>query len=1574
MEIAVVGMAGRFPGAPNLHEFWQNLKNGVETTCFYSDNELRDAGIEPQLLNNPAFVKTGGSILENKGYFDASFFGYTPMEAQTLDPQTRVFMETAWQTLEDGGYDPASYDGLIGLYAGSAWNFAWEAQVHLGGSGNALGTFSSWLLANRDNLCTLTSYKLGLKGPVIFLKTTCSTALVAIHLACQAILNGECHMALAGGVSLSQNVNPGYLYQDGMIHSPDGHCRAFDAQAMGTIGGEGVGIVLLKRLEDAITDSDIIHAIIKGTAINNDGSRKIGYTAPSIAGQVDVIREALTVAAVDPESISYVETHGTGTPVGDPIEIEALRTAFDSQKKGFCRIGSVKTNIGHLDAAAGIAGFIKTVLALKHHAIPPSLHFQTQNPKIDFENTPFRVNTSLYDWQNNQYPLRAGVSSFGIGGTNAHIILEESPAHLTPVTDTVLTHAAPEESLLLLSARSQSVLGQMTQNLAAYLLANPQVNLADVAYTLQTGRRAFKYRLMAMVDNMQQTIETLTNPDSKKIHTHELQQEQKDVILMFPGLGGQYVNMGLDLYRTQPVFREHLDHCFEILHSLTPIPFKEILYPTNKQDSSIGEDAQSIHAPEIAPVVIFIFEYALAQLVMTWGIRPRAMIGYSFGEYVAACLAGVFSLEDALHIVLFRGQLLNQTAAGAMLSVPVPKETVFPFLPGSSLFLAVDNGPSCILSGSIEAVAAFEIKMKANRIISLRLSYANRAIHSAMMDPVLEKFSQYLHRFTFHEPQIPYISNVTGQMVAADEVTKPSYWAAHLAQTVRFADGVSQLLNLVGWNSPACTGLFLEVGPGYDLSVLIRHFGDNQSRLPVLHLVEHARGKTPANRYLLNQLGRLWLAGVPILWNSFYTHKNRSRVSLPPYPFEGQEYLGVPASPALSPVIAKPQSPTGKNPDIADWFYVPTWKRSPLTPPKHTALPQKKCWLLFADLTGLCLHFAQELEQSGQEVFIVRCGPEFKKISSREFIIDPSQAQDYNTLFHHFNQENIFPDHIVHFWSVTATSQNIPVDELQDLGFYSLFYLAQAVGRHSINEPLPILVVSNHLFRVTATENLCPGKATLLGAIKVIPKEYFNISCRSIDILWPLPDNFAPQRLVEQLVAECVKQTSDSLSPDTVIAYRGDYRWVQVFEPCPSIHSNPIATCLKDRGVYLITGGLGGIGLTLAKHLADTRQAKLVLTRRSPFPPREQWAHLLTILPPKDPTCQKIRTLLDMENAGAEVLVCNADVTDLTQMQSVISQARQRFGTINGVIHAAGLPDGGVIARRTRQTITPILAPKVTGTLILNQVLNQQQVKLDFFLLCSSISSILGILGQIAYCAANAFLDAFAYTNTHENNVFTQSLNWDFWKEVGMGAETIQRLQESANITDGDLLLQAGILSSEGLVIFERVLATPYIQVVISPQDFSARFGQADYQGLAQPQGTPDQMVSQTHPVKLHPRPPLSTEYTEPTTSFEKTFADMLQQYFGFQQVGIDDNLFEYGITSLDMIHINNNLKEKIRTDIPIVVMFEYPTIHSLGQYLENRDQNTMNRNSGLKQTKPVENLDEVEETLHQSLDMFDVS
>jgi acyl transferase domain-containing protein/acyl carrier protein len=1549
LEIAVIGMQGRFPGAKDLDEFWRNLKNGIESTAFFSEEELIEAGIETDLVMDQGYVKSRGTILDNKDYFDAAFFGYTPVEAETMDPQTRLFLETSWQALEDAGVDPGAYEGLIGLYGGSSWNFHWETRVHLSRQTQPLGEFASWLLYNRDNLCTLISYKLGLKGPSLFVKTTCSTSLAAVHLACQAILSGECEIALAGGVSITNWKKTGYLYQEGMILSPDGHCRAFDAEAKGTVSGEGVGIVVLKRLVEALEDRDHIHAVIKGTAVNNDGSRKIGYTAPSIPGQADVIREALHVADVEPESITYVETHGTGTPVGDPIEIEALKTAFKTDKKRFCRIGSVKTNIGHLDAAAGIAGLIKTILALKHKTIPPSLHFQVPNSKIDFENSPFYVNTSLTPWQAQDWPLRAGVSSFGIGGTNVHVVLEETWSQgrggVSPPSP------SRHQQLILLSAKNQSALDMMTENFTEYLKKNPGISLADAAYTLQVGRRAFNHRRMLVCSAVDEVIEALSSADSRKVRANLAPEEKRFVVFMFPGLGAQYVNMGRELYDTESIFREEMDRCFEILKPLLEYDIKEILYPAAIPNRS------NINQPEVAQPVIFIFEYSLAKLLINWGIKPDALIGYSFGEYAAACISGIFSLEDASKLVVSRGKLLQKTPGGAMLSVPLPKEKLLPFLDGTNLSLAVNNGPSCIVSGAAAEIRAFENRMKQNKYICVLLPYASRALHSHMMKPILQDFSETLGRFHLKKPQIPYISNVTGQWAAGEEVKQPGYWTAHLSETVQFAEGIKELLKTPN-------SIFLEIGPGYDLSVLTRHHADNAPGPLILHTNDGARGKMSEHRFLLTRIGQLWLSGSTFDWAQYYADERRQRISLPPYPFEGQRYWleADPASQEISRLAG--ESLPGKKPDIADWFYVPSWKRSVLSPSRYKKPGKKSCWLLFIDETGLGDLFAQRLRQEGEEVIKTSIGPAFKKINRHEYVINPQQSRDYHILFEQFSQMDSPPDRIVHFWSITGEEKEI--DELLDLGFYSLFYLAQAAGKQSFKEHLQIMAVSNHLQRVTCEDPLSPGKAAVLGAVNVIPREYFNISCRSIDIVLPQSDS-QKNRLVDRILTEFSLYTPDTDSNEAVVAYRGDYRWVQIFEPLPMEmeieEGKDKIPQLKPEGVYLITGGLGGIGLVLAEHLARQVQAKLVLTGRSNFPQPDQWEQWLSTHPPEDRICQKIKKLQDLEKAGAEVLVCSADVGDLNRMQDVVTRALRRFRRIDGVIHAAGLPDGGVIPLRTRETIEPILAPKVKGTLVLNRVLKENNVKLDFFLLCSSISAVLGMFGQVGYCAANAFLDAFAYHSTHEQGIFTVSINWDFWQEVGMGAETIKQLQENANITDAHLLLENGLLPSEGITVFNRVLGSFHPQVIVSTQELGSRFKRADYQaapGVSSPGG----VTGTQPPKKMYPRPDLTTEYIAPETEFEKTFAEILQTYFGFEQVGIDDNLFQYGITSLDMIHINNTIKKKIDTDIPIVVMFEYPTIHSLGQYLETQKTK--------KAPGQLEDLDKVEDTLHQSIDIFD--
>jgi 3-oxoacyl-(acyl-carrier-protein) synthase/acyl carrier protein len=635
LEIAVIGMTCRLPGAGNIHEFWNNLKNGIETISFFSERELEETGVFTEVLENPNHVKAGG-MLSDIEYFDAAFFGYTPREAEITDPQMRIFHECTWNALEDAGYDPLSYKGLIGLYAGTSPNLGWLSLTLSPGENFDIGHFAASQLIQKDYLCLRVSYKLNLNGPSLFLYTTCSTSLVAIHLGCQALLSGECDIALCGGVTVIHLVKTGYTYKEGMINSPDGHCRAFDAAAKGFVGADGVGIVVLKRLQDAVSAGDHIYAIIKGSAINNDGMHKAGFTSPSVKGQAEVIKMALQVAEVEPESIGYIETHGTGTELGDPVEIEGLKLACNTGKKGFCGIGSVKTNIGHTDCAAGAAGFIKTVLAINHRLIPPSLYFETPNPGIDFIDSPFYVNSALTPWENHGHPLRAGVSSFGQGGTNAHVILEEWTR--PQEAESRKQGTGNPGHFIALSARTPTALDIMTKNLARHFRENPDIHLADAAFTLLAGRHAFKYRKMLVCSSLERAVEIFETTNSPGIFSFTLQEENRPVVFLFTGeqgeQGGQarYKNMAEELYRQKPLFRKEMDRCLETL--------------------------------KLQPPPRFIFQYILAKMLMECGIKPYALLGEASGETTAQCLDGELKLEDALK------SMAIQSAAGSNSSNP----------------------------------------------------------------------------------------------------------------------------------------------------------------------------------------------------------------------------------------------------------------------------------------------------------------------------------------------------------------------------------------------------------------------------------------------------------------------------------------------------------------------------------------------------------------------------------------------------------------------------------------------------------------------------------------------------------------------------------------------------------------------------------------------------------------------------------------------------------------------------------------------------------------------------------------
>lgn len=875
--IAIIGMAGRFPGAGDVETFWRNIVDGAESISRFTDDELECAhAIATSLRNDPNYIKAR-PILDGVDLFAASFFGVTPKEAELMDPQHRIFLECAWNALEDAGYDPERYAGAIGVYGGQSLNTYLLAnlctdrdfitdlvgQYQVGGYNVVLGN-------DKDYLATRVSYKLNLNGPSITVQTACSTSLVAVVQACQSLLTYQCDMALAGGVSITFPQKRGYLYQQGGMVSRDGHCRTFDAKAEGTIFGSGAGIVLLKRVEDAVAEGDHIYAVIKGSAINNDGSLKVGYTAPSVDRQAEVIITAQALAGVEPESIGYIETHGTGTPLGDPIEVAALKKAFGTNIKGkSCGIGSVKTNVGHLEVASGVTGLIKTSLALERQVIPATIHFESPNPELGLEESPFYVVDKLTDWKKNGTVRRAAVSSFGVGGTNAHVVLEEAP-------EAVSSESRPTQ-LMTLSAKTESALNAATANLAEFVKKHRETDLADMAYTLKVGRGEFQHRRMFTCSNTEDALAVLESGDSKRFKTAQACSPRPRLYFVFPGQGTQQVNMARGLYESEPDFRIEIDRCAEILKPHLGFDLRDVLYPS---DERMEEARVRINQTSITQPAIFVIEYALAKLWESWGIKPDAMIGHSVGEYAAGCLAGVLSLEDALGLLAARGRLTEELPGGSMLAIRLSFESVEKYLQ-NGLSLASANSPNLhVLSGPKEQIAELKEQLEKDSI-ACRLLQTSHAFHSAMIEPILPKFIELMEKTQLNAPSIPYLSTLTGQWIDESETRDPKYWARHFRETVLFAAGIEKL-------QAEDDSIFLEVGAGQTLGRLVRQMCDKSQHV-ISSLSDESTSVSDQNSFQ-TALGQLWTHGVEIDWNSYYEREKRLRVSLPTYPFERKRY------------------------------------------------------------------------------------------------------------------------------------------------------------------------------------------------------------------------------------------------------------------------------------------------------------------------------------------------------------------------------------------------------------------------------------------------------------------------------------------------------------------------------------------------------------------------------------------------------------------------------------------------------------------------------------------------------------
>ncbi len=871
--IAIIGLVGRFPGANNVDELWHNLCEGIESTTFFTNEQL-DPSIEPDLIRDSSYVKARG-IIEGGETFDAAFFGITPREAEVMDPQARVFLELVFAALENAGYVADTFDGLIGLYAGCGQNTYFANHI-CGRSEivNRLGEFQTMLANEKDFLTTRAAYKLNLKGPSVTVSTACSTSLVAVSQAFESLNSYHCDLAIAGGISMTTPQNSGYISQEGGMLSGDGHCRSFDVNGQGTMFNNGAGLVVLKRLEDALVAGDRIYAVIKGVGVNNDGADKVSFTAPSVDGQAQAIAMAQAYADFHPESISYIEAHGTATPLGDPIEIEALTQAFRRQTnaKQFCAIGSIKSNFGHTVAAAGVAGLIKTALSLYHKQIPASLNFTAPNPNLDLENSPFYVNTQLTEWLAGSTPRRAGVSSFGVGGTNAHVVLEEPP----PVQSEV---SPRPQQLLLLSAKTRTALEAATQNLARYLQTNPDINLADVAYTLDRGRKAFSYRRCVVGSNPIDLARSLEIGDALQVMTHHTEVRHPAVAFMFPGQGSQYVNMGVTFYRDRPLFKEIVDRCAEILTPLLGRDIREVMYPA-AEDKDTAEI--SLKQTFFTQPALFITEYALAQLWMSWGVEPQVTIGHSIGEFVSACLAGVFSLTDALTLVATRGRLMWDLPGGSMLSVRLAATEIAPRLT-EDLAIAAINGPSlCVVSGPTRSIEILQQQLEIEEIACRQLQ-TSHAFHSSMMDSIVAPFAAIVAGIKLSSPHIPFVSTVSGTWITDEQATDPQYWATHLRQTVKFAEGIQTL-----WQQPEL--VLLEVGPRKTSATLARQQAQDLNQQRAIASLSDRADNGAEWTALLQAVGQLWLTGRSIDWDNFDRRKTRQRIPLPTYPFDRQRF------------------------------------------------------------------------------------------------------------------------------------------------------------------------------------------------------------------------------------------------------------------------------------------------------------------------------------------------------------------------------------------------------------------------------------------------------------------------------------------------------------------------------------------------------------------------------------------------------------------------------------------------------------------------------------------------------------
>ncbi|GAA6619605.1 type I polyketide synthase [Scytonema sp. NUACC26] len=1570
--IAIIGIGCRFPGADNPELFWQILRDGVDAITEVPQERWNvEALYDPKPATPEKMNTRWGGFLEQVDRFEPSFFNISPREAEPMDPQQRLLLEVAWEALENAGIVPQKLAGSkTGVFVGIC-NIDYHRLLYQDSSRinahSGTGTACS-ISANRI------SYVLDLRGPSMAMDTACSSSLVAVHFACQSLRNGESNLCLVGGVNLILSPEMGITFSQAHMMASDGRCKTFDAKADGYVRGEGCGIVVLKRLKDALRDKDNIQAIIKGSAVNQDGLSN-GLTAPNGPAQQAVIREALKNAGVTASQISYVEAHGSATSLGDPIEFKSLKAVLmkDREPDQPCWLGSAKTNIGHLEAAAGIAGLIKVVLSLQHGEIAPNLHLTQLNPYISLKGTTFFIPTERQPWFAGTENRLAGVSAFGFGGTNCHVILEEAPADFklgdtsknpkSKIQNSQSIECPPH--LLTLSAKSENALVELAQKYVNFFTSHPEVSLFDVCFTANTGRSHFNHRLAVVAASEARVREQLANfcagQQSVEVF-HQQSSSSPKVAFLFTGQGSQYLGMGRQLYEIAPVFRATLDQCDEILRPYLGQSLLQVLYPKLGETSPLNQTAYTQPA-------LFALEYALVQLWKSWGIHPDAVMGHSVGEYVAATVAGVLSLEDGLKLIAHRSRLMQSLPTGGEMVAVFADEKYIRYVTEIDsrkvAFAAFNGAGNTVISGEARAIQAICADLEKAGIPTKKLQ-TSHAFHSPLMEPILAEFREVTERVTYAAPQITIISNLTGSQLTQEEIS-PEYWCRHLRYPVQFAKSL-KTLHANGYE------VFVEIGPKPTLLGMGRNCLPEQAGVWLPSL----RPGQEDWQVLLQSLGELYVRGADVDWSGFDWEYGR-RLQLPTYPFQRQRYWmeiaqnnrsqagnlseekiqnpilkllnqgdtqklvenlektgelsedELRALPKLLELLVNQDGQSLTAASIKEWIYEVEWQRLPrqVKAQEKNEVRETGTWLIFADLQGVGQTLAKLLRSRGHTCILVHPGNNYNFKDVGTWSINPYSPIDFELLFQEVLKTPEQPlQGIIHLWSLeTEWASDLTLSSLeqaQAFGVGSVLHLLQALikGVETKKNAENGLALERQSTSVSAsslprlwlvTRGAVPvdtylsgvAQAPLWGLGKVIALEHPEIWGGMLDL--------APQSTSDE-VTELLAEIEDSVGEDHV-AIRNGIRYVARLVPKQLSESKQVALC--SDSTYLITGGLGALGLRVACWMVEQGARQLVLIGRS------------------EVSDEARSTLRQIEQRGAKVFVARADVSNEADMVGLLETINASMPPLRGIIHAAGVLDDGILLQQSWERFSHVMAPKVKGAWNLHAL--TQGLPLDFFVLFSSVASLLGSPGQGNYAAANSFMDALAYHRLAQG-LPGLSINWGPWAEIGMAASLANRHQ-TVNAIGLDK-----IVPEQGLQVLKQVLGQVTSQIGVLPVDWSVlsqqlrvstqvpsllfEFTKTENRVETTLSSMPQSGILQ----KLQVAAP-SDRLSLLTTHIQEEVAKVL----GLAPSQLPDpkqNFFDMGMDSLIAVELKNNLQSNLGQFLPSTLVFNYPNINAVVQYL----------------------------------------